>query len=359
MVQVIPAGSPANVPARRSWDIAATFDTKHLLRVYQTGETDLDGEPVVFAALELPDDDVGEVLRQRPLEVDEARSLTEGTAKALAFLHEHNLCHGEVTATNVYIAGEDIKLGVDTLAPGDPESRASDMMQFGLLLLRAITGSADREAVKKLPSPFAAIVKGCISSPDREWTARRVLDELEGRRPVVVMQPPVSRPAGWKLAVLGAGVAAAAGIGYVALKGPSRTLVETPVAREAAPLPKIVDARPAPAQATPAKPTPSKAAPSKPAPSKSAARAEAKHDADWAVVAATYASQSAAEHRAETIGKQARGLKAHVYPRGGSGNRYYVLLGSSMTRAEADRVRDKARRSGAPRDTYVTKLRVE
>jgi len=315
--------------------------------LYETGEVDLDGEPVIFAAVEQPDDAVGEVLRERTLEPDEARSMTSGVASGLAFLHEHNLCHGEVTAANVLICGEDIKLSVDTLGPCDSEARASDVMQFGLLLVRAITGGADREGLKRMPAPFAAIAKGCLSSPDREWTARRILDELEGRRPVVVMKPQAPRLSRLKLAVLGLGALAALSIGLVLWnasdsdstaarsKPPEAAKVNPPE-----PEPKIVDARPSPFEPK--------------------ARAQVKAaEGDWAVVAATYSSYSAAEHRAQSLVKQSPRLHAQVYPKGGDGNRFYVLLGSGMTRDEAERVRDSARHSGAPGDTYVTKLRLE
>jgi len=86
------------------------------------------------------------------------------------------------------------------------------------------------------------------------------------------------------------------------------------------------------------------------------ARTRTETGGSWAVIAATYNSFPAAQGRAGRLAAQAPGLRPEVYPPEGSGKRYYVVLGSGMSREEAERLLETARQKGAPRDVYVTKL---
>ena len=76
----------------------------------------------------------------------------------------------------------------------------------------------------------------------------------------------------------------------------------------------------------------------------------------WAVIAATYSSFDAAQKRAHKLQQHSRGLKAHVDPPKGHGNRYYVVLGSASSSSAARQMRKRLVRMGAPRDSYVTLL---
>jgi hypothetical protein len=71
------------------------------------------------------------------------------------------------------------------------------------------------------------------------------------------------------------------------------------------------------------------------------------------VIAATYSDFDAAQKRAHSLSRR---VKAHVYPPHGSGNRYYVVLGSGLSSEAARQLRGRAIRMGAPHDTYVTIL---
>lgn len=76
----------------------------------------------------------------------------------------------------------------------------------------------------------------------------------------------------------------------------------------------------------------------------------------WAVVAAAYREFTAAERRASELGKRWSSPAPTVHPPEGQGRKYLVVLGSGLSKDEAERLRAKAASSGMPRDTYVTKL---
>lgn len=72
----------------------------------------------------------------------------------------------------------------------------------------------------------------------------------------------------------------------------------------------------------------------------------------WRVVVFTFSRQSDAENRAKIINEQHPDLHAEVFaPRGGSP--YLVVLGHNLSREEAEHLRQRARASGLPRDSYI------
>ena len=75
------------------------------------------------------------------------------------------------------------------------------------------------------------------------------------------------------------------------------------------------------------------------------------------MVAAIYGSYDAAERRAKRLSAQWSGPEIRVHPERGQGKRYRVLLGSGMTREEAERLVSQARSKGMPGDTFATQLR--
>ena len=74
------------------------------------------------------------------------------------------------------------------------------------------------------------------------------------------------------------------------------------------------------------------------------------------MIAAAYVSREAAEGRAAQIAKHSPSLRTHVFTSTKGTRMSYVLLGAGLTRDEAEKVLRAARQSGAPSDSYVTKL---
>ncbi len=72
----------------------------------------------------------------------------------------------------------------------------------------------------------------------------------------------------------------------------------------------------------------------------------------WRVVVYTFAKQDDAQKRVDAINHDHPGFSPQVYSTDAKGP-YLVVLGSDLTREEANRLRQKARSSGLPRDAYV------
>ena len=74
--------------------------------------------------------------------------------------------------------------------------------------------------------------------------------------------------------------------------------------------------------------------------------------ASWRVVVFTFARQDDASRQAQALNVKHPGFDAQVFSPDGKAP-YVIVLGAPMTREEANRIRQKARASGFPRDTYV------
>ena len=328
---------------RSSWEQATKCVDDHLVRVYETGEAELDGRLVIFAAMEPSDIGVEEILAGRPVSVDEARSLVAGVAGALEYLHQRGLQHGSVIPSHMHVAGDAVKLSADTISTASEDGWKSDMRQLGTTLIHAMTGVANGGNASLLPRPFQAIATGCLGAAGRPWTAHRVLQTLSGiaiADPELGTMPPVVRrllpaqpaPMRWPFVAMAAVVLFGI-LGYWGLREPAKQAAQVASVPVAAPVAESTRAR-------------TVAPPAKSAASKSG----------WAVIAATYVSRQAAEGRAVLIAKRSPGVRAHVFTSSSGSRMSYVLLGAGLTREEADRVLRAARQAGAPRDSYVTKL---
>lgn len=307
---------------RGSWAHAYKCADHHLLRIYGIGEAEWDGAFVVFAVMEASDIRVDEILAERPVSGDEARSLVAGVASALEDLHQRGLQHGSVIPSNMYVVGDAVKLGVDTISRADEDGWESDMRQLGSTLIHAMTKSGN---AGELPGPFQSIATGCLGSGGRPWTARQVLEALSGN----AMAAPERGVRRWPF-VATAAVGLFGFLGYWAVSEPARHTAPVTVPPPAVDSTRVRTVTPAAKMAA--------------------------SQSGWAVIAAAYVSREAAEGRAAEIAKRSPGVRTHVFTSSSGARMSYVLLGAGLTRAEADRVLRAARQSGAPRDSYVTKL---
>jgi eukaryotic-like serine/threonine-protein kinase len=89
------------------------------------------------------------------------------------------------------------------------------------------------------------------------------------------------------------------------------------------------------------------------APAQTPAKTPATPTGDWRVIVYTFQREEDAERRAEKIRAAHAALAPEVFSPSGKGAPYLIVLRGRMTRAEAERLRQQARSSGMPRDTYI------
>jgi hypothetical protein len=391
LVQVVPAGDfTADAQAER-WQVASEVSHPHLMSVQATGRADLKTVAVCYCRTALPEDDLSEALGNRTLAPQETLEVGVACARALRYLHRRGLLHGGMSPENVFFVDGRIQLAVDSLVRGAEEGAGkADVGQLAATLTLGLTGSAlspgqlaYHPVLAETPKQLREFLLATEES--EEWTSDRVLAVLapgeaaeadEGQiptreEPAVEEAPPMTakRTVVW--------VAAAVALALIALlvitwrnnsgeAGPDSQDAGVTSPREAeSPARGTAGAEPDALTAPPAAvPAPSAAVPSTPAaPVQEGAAAPERASAGggvrsgWAVIAATYNSYAAAQKRAQSLARSARNIDAVVYPDEGAGTRYYVVLGSGLSQAEAQRLRKTAISAGAPRDSYVTRLR--
>jgi hypothetical protein len=262
-------------------------------------------------------------------------------ASALEYRHGRGLRHGAVCPSNIVFVGSAAKLAVDTLSVSDDAGRDADLHQLGTTITEVMTGQTTGDAANELPPVLREIAIGCWSGSDRQWTASRIARVASGQlgaatpesaAPLALQQPPSQSIVDrlrrrWPVLALAGAILVA--LLFMLRRDTPPNATVTPAPQQAVPPPAVTPVI---------------------EPERSARK---DRDKAWAVVAAAYSDFEAARKRAH---KFPRALRAHVYPAQPNGNRYYVVLGSGLSADAARKLRVRAIRMGAPRDTYVTLL---
>jgi serine/threonine protein kinase len=170
----------------------------------------------VYIAMELGDRSLEDRLREGPLSLAEARALLADLLDALDDLHRRGAAHGDVKPGNLVHSGGRWKLcdlgsvraaadGPAASSSGTPEisapeafdgeaGPAADLWSLGLVLhqalarrspfafpgaeideIAAVVRTADPRVDRRIPEPFAAIVRGCLArDPSRRSTTADV-----------------------------------------------------------------------------------------------------------------------------------------------------------------------------------------
>jgi TonB family protein len=245
------AVDPANTANQLTrWEFAAKLSHPHLLRLFETGSCQLDSVVLLYVVMEYADENLAQILPQRPLAPAEARDLLEPALDALAYLHGKSLAHGRLKPSNVLAAQDQLKLSSDSLVRVDdaaggltkpnlayssaydaPEvasgriSSASDSWSLGMTLMEALTqrlpareGMAE-PVLETVPAPFMGIAHCCLRrDPQRRCSAGDIAARLRSNSsspiakamsraqgPSTVRIPAAS--AKWRYVLLGAGAA--------------------------------------------------------------------------------------------------------------------------------------------------------
>jgi TonB family protein len=179
----------------------------NLISIFEAGRGQVDGTPVIYAVMEYADEDLSQILPQRPLNADEVSQMLPPLLDALSYLHGNGLVHGRVKPSNALAVGDQLKLSSDSVIPsGEPSiarrvigvydapetssgtvSPAADIWSLGVTLMAALTQKASAAAVGSLgdtvvpgsiPEPFRGIARECLHVDPKQ---RCSLDDIRAR----------------------------------------------------------------------------------------------------------------------------------------------------------------------------------
>jgi TonB family protein len=203
VIKLIPARTSADLQLSL-WRRASKLDHPNLLRLFHMGRCRLADTDLLYAVMEYAEEDLSQILPQRPLTASEAREMLEPTLAALAYLHGQGLVHSHIKPSNVLATADQLKLSSDTLFPvGGPRkssrksdaydapeaiisplSTASDVWSLGMTLVEALTrqapasqpgSQADPIVPEALPQPFLDIARHTLcNDAKRRWTIAEI-----------------------------------------------------------------------------------------------------------------------------------------------------------------------------------------
>ena len=112
------AADPAFTETQLSnWRTAAALSHPHLIRLLDSGRSQLKGHPFLFVVMEYAEQSLSQILPHRALTADETREMLLPTLDALVFLHHQNLVHGAIKPSNLLVVNDQLKISSDTIRP--------------------------------------------------------------------------------------------------------------------------------------------------------------------------------------------------------------------------------------------------
>jgi len=207
-IKLIPADAADAEAHIAAWAATTTLSHPHLMRLFHTGRCEIHTVPLLYVVTEYAEEDLSQIIPERPLTVSEAREMLHPVLDALAYLHERGLVHGHLRPSNVMVVNDQVKIsgdGIHVVGEDDghfstptvydaPEvvqtiSPAADVWSLGVTLVEALdqhvpvwNRSTDTRPVvpKSVPQPLADIAQECLRvDPRRRCTLGKIKARLE------------------------------------------------------------------------------------------------------------------------------------------------------------------------------------
>jgi TonB family protein len=202
-IKFIPAGTSADLQLSL-WRRAMQLAHPNLLRIFAVGRCRLSNRDRLFVVMEHAEEDLSQILPQRPLTASEAREMLEPVLDVLVYLHGNGLVHSRIKPSNILATADQLKLSSDTFFPigesrkssrkldahdapetaASPLSAAADVWSLGMTLVETLTqhglrlapgSESDPIVPDTLPQPFLDIARHALRrEPRRRWTIREI-----------------------------------------------------------------------------------------------------------------------------------------------------------------------------------------
>lgn len=226
VIKLIAAESEAGAERQLArWRRAAELSDSNLIRIFESGSVQMDGHSFLYVVMEFADEDLSQILPQRPLAPAEVTQLLPPLLGALSYLHKKGFLHGRIKPSNVLATGDQLKLSADQILPlasedasttrrdvyDAPEvaagvcTQAGDLWSVGVTLYTALTQKLPEEGHKdnpaqlaEIPEPFRGIVRGCLQlDPKQRNSIADILTRLDPEATRVERRAE-REPLGWR-----------------------------------------------------------------------------------------------------------------------------------------------------------------
>jgi TonB family protein len=271
------------------WAVAAKLSHPHLIRLFEMGRCRFDGTPLLYLVMEYAEEDLSQIIPQRPLTPAEVGDMLPPVLDTLSYLHSKGLVHGRVRPSNILAVADQLKLSTDRVSSrGESDEKptsltiydapevasgeifpAIDVWSLGVTLVAVLTQNPPALRAKEqteqkdpvvpeaIPEPFRSIAR---ESLHRHVKQRCTIADIKARRPP--QQPSTSPPVAasesptklnnfrWRIAV----PVALALVAVVVIAG-QKLLARREVPPTAQPTTQAEQSTPAPVAPAPASPS--------------------------------------------------------------------------------------------------------
>ena len=189
-LKLIPADAPRAQEKLAAWAAAKTLSHPHLIRLLDSGRCKVDAAELLYVVTEYAEENLAEILPERPLTAEETGEMLVPVLDALAFLHASGLVHGHLKPSNILVADDQLKLSCDRIVAADVASPAADVWPLGVVLVEALTQhppvwdsltGIDPIVPRSVPQPFFDIAQACLrADPARRCTLEEIRARLDG-----------------------------------------------------------------------------------------------------------------------------------------------------------------------------------
>lgn len=150
------------------WAVAAKLSHPHLIRLFEMGRCRFDGTPLLYLVMEHAEEDLSQIIPQRPLTPAEVGDMLPPVLDTLSYLHSKGLVHSRIRPSNILAVADQLKLSTDGISSRGPSDEkptsltiydapevasgeifpAIDVWSLGVTLVVALTQHPPRPAPK-------------------------------------------------------------------------------------------------------------------------------------------------------------------------------------------------------------------
>jgi len=200
------------------WETVTRLSHPRLIALFERGRCQLGDARMLYLVMEYADENLSQVLPQRPLTPQETWEMLPGILEALSYLHARGFAHAGLKPGNIMAVADRLKLASDDVrafsdgrrdaetgtgtdartrgAYNPPEtgiSSATDVWSLGTTLVEVLTQRRpEGESLtwqppippEAIPEPFLEIVFHCLQAePKSRWTVAEIAGQLERAAP--------------------------------------------------------------------------------------------------------------------------------------------------------------------------------
>ena len=120
VIKLIRANAPYSESQMAGWSAVQRLSHPHLMRLFHVGSCQINGNPMFYAVMEYAEENLSQILPDRPLTPAETKEMLDPLLDALSYVHGKGLVHGHLKPSNIMVVNDQLKLSCDGIQAAGP-----------------------------------------------------------------------------------------------------------------------------------------------------------------------------------------------------------------------------------------------